>query len=118
MVVPIMDRGVLVDVREQVGRTGPQTAPTSDAEAVAVDTEIYWQIVDPLRSQLQVLDFRGAVLGVTSQIARSLVAEMTAEDAVRKQAWLGEKIREQLGEKVAEWGGVVTMVRVLSASKQ
>ncbi len=118
LVVPVADRGVIVDLREQVGRIGPQTLLTSDREAVAADLEIHWKIVDPLLSQVRVLDFRGAVVDVASQMARSLVAEMTSGDVIRKQIWLGEKIREQLEEKVAAWGGIITVVRVIELSKQ
>jgi regulator of protease activity HflC (stomatin/prohibitin superfamily) len=115
--VPVWDRGVLVDTREQSARTPPQTLLTSDKEAVAAELEFTWRIVDPLLSQTNVANFGAALQGVGSTIAREIAGNITADELMRKEAWLAEKVRERLDEIVARWGGVVTQVRIGEVKK-
>jgi regulator of protease activity HflC (stomatin/prohibitin superfamily) len=83
--VPVWDRGVLVDTREQSARTPPQTLLTSDKEAVAAELEFTWRIVDPLLSQTNVANFGAALQGVGSTIAREIAGNITADELMRRR---------------------------------
>jgi regulator of protease activity HflC (stomatin/prohibitin superfamily) len=47
--IPIVDQGIKVDLREQFIEVPRQTAITKDNAPLSVDFLIYWKIVDPLK---------------------------------------------------------------------
>ena len=57
--VPIIDRPVKVDVREQFIEVPSQTTITKDNAPISVDFLIYWRISDPLKSVVNVANFPG-----------------------------------------------------------
>ena len=68
--IPIIDRPVKVDVREQFIEVPSQTTITRDNAPINVDFLIYWRIVDPLKSIVNVAYFAGALQGVATTVAR------------------------------------------------
>ena len=48
--IPIVDRPVEVDLREQFIEVPSQTNITKDNAPINIDFLIYWRIVDPLRA--------------------------------------------------------------------
>ena len=64
--VPIIDRPVKVDVREQFIEVPSQTTITKDNAPINVDFLIYWRISDPLKSVVNVANFPGALQGVAT----------------------------------------------------
>ena len=61
--VPIIDRPVKVDVREQFIEVPSQTTITRDNAPINVDFLIYWRISDPLKSVVNVVNFPGRAPG-------------------------------------------------------
>ena len=60
-IVPIAQRGVRVDLREQFIEVPSQTNITKDNAPINIDFLIYWRIVDPYRSVVEVQNFNGAL---------------------------------------------------------
>jgi regulator of protease activity HflC (stomatin/prohibitin superfamily) len=66
LLIPFVDRGVRVDLREIFFDVDPQTTITKDNAPLSIDFLVYMKVVNALSSVLEVEDFRGA-----SAIARS-----------------------------------------------
>src|SRR6187455_548111 len=64
--IPIIDRPVKVDIREQFIEVPSQTTITKDNAPINVDFLIYWRIADPLKSVVNVANFPGALQGVAT----------------------------------------------------
>ncbi|HWP63614.1 MAG TPA: SPFH domain-containing protein, partial [Candidatus Binatia bacterium] len=64
--IPIVDRPVKVDLREQFIEVPSQTNITRDNAPINIDFLIYWKIVDPLKSQVNVGNFTGALTGIAT----------------------------------------------------
>ena len=69
--IPIVDQGIKVDLREQFIEVPRQTAITKDNAPLSVDFLIYWKIVDALMSIVNVANFQGALQGVAATSLRS-----------------------------------------------
>jgi len=69
--IPIIDRPVKVDIREQFIEVPSQTTITKDNAPINVDFLIYWRIADPLKSVVNVANFPGALQGVATTTLRS-----------------------------------------------
>src|SRR3990172_8176305 len=59
LLIPFVDRGVRVDLRERFFDVPPQTCITEDNASVSIDFLVYMKIVDALPSVLNVVDFEG-----------------------------------------------------------
>ena len=59
LLIPFIDRPQRVNLREQFVEVPSQTAITKDNVTIPIDFLIYWRIVDPLKSVVNVQDFVG-----------------------------------------------------------
>ena len=91
--IPFVDVGLKVDIREQFIEVPRQTAITKDNAPLSVDFLIYWKIVDPLMSIVNVANFSGALQGVAATSLRSVIGDIPLDDVLSQR----ERINE--GEK-------------------
>ena len=61
ILIPIIDRSVKVDLREQIREIPHQSSITEDNASVGVDFLWYYRVLDPAESVLQVQDFEAAM---------------------------------------------------------
>ena len=71
LLLPIADRPVRVDLREQFIEVPSQTTITKDNAPINIDFLIYWRIVHPLESVIRVNNFPGALQGIAMTTLRS-----------------------------------------------
>ena len=64
--IPFIDRPSKVDIREKFIEVPSQTTITKDNAPINIDFLIYWYIVDPLRSLVNVQNFAGALQGIAT----------------------------------------------------
>jgi regulator of protease activity HflC (stomatin/prohibitin superfamily) len=110
--IPIADRGVIVDLREQFIEVPRQTTITKDNAPIGVDFLIYWKIVNPLMSQVNVLNFNGALQGVAATTLRSVIGDILLDDVLSQRERINETLRQKLDEITERWGGKVTTVEI------
>src|SRR3970040_891264 len=60
LLIPVIDRGVKVDLREQVREVPHQTSITKDNAPISIDFLWYFKVLDPAESVLQVGNFEMA----------------------------------------------------------
>jgi regulator of protease activity HflC (stomatin/prohibitin superfamily) len=109
---PIMDEGIRVDVREQFIEVPRQTAITKDNAPLSVDFLIYWKIVNPLMSIVNVANFAGALQGVAATSLRSVIGDIPLDDVLSQRERINETLRLKLDEVTERWGGKVTTVEI------
>ncbi len=110
--IPFVDRGVQVDLREQFIEVPRQTAITKDNAPLGVDFLIYWKIVDPMMSQINVANFAGALQGVAATSLRSVIGDIPLDDVLSQREKINETLRLKLDEVTERWGGKVTTVEI------
>ena len=110
--IPIIDRPVKVDVREQFIEVPSQTTITRDNAPISVDFLIYWRIVDPLRSIVNVSYFAGALQGVAMTTLRAVIGDILLDEVLSKREQINEVLRAKLDEVTERWGGKVTTVEI------
>ncbi|HEY6058266.1 MAG TPA: SPFH domain-containing protein [Candidatus Limnocylindrales bacterium] len=110
--IPIVDRPVKVDVREQFIEVPSQTTITKDNAPINVDFLIYWKIVDPLRSVVNVAYFAGALQGVATTTLRAVIGDILLDEVLSKREQINEILRVKLDEVTERWGGKVTTVEI------
>ncbi len=110
--IPIIDRPVKVDLREQFIEVPSQTTITRDNAPINIDFLIYWRIVDPLKSVVNVAYFAGALQGIATTTLRAVIGDIILDDVLSKRDQINEVLRAKLDEQTERWGGKITTVEI------
>ena len=110
--IPIVDRPVSVDLREQFIEVPSQTTITKDNAPINIDFLIYWRIVDPSSSVLKISNFAGALQGVATTTLRAVIGDILLDEVLSKRDQINEVLRVKLDEVTERWGGKVTTVEI------
>jgi regulator of protease activity HflC (stomatin/prohibitin superfamily) len=110
--IPVIDRPVRVDIREQFIEVPSQTTITKDNAPINVDFLIYWRISDPLKSVVNVVNFSGALQGVATTTLRAVIGDILLDEVLSKREQINEVLRVKLDEVTERWGGKVTTVEI------
>jgi regulator of protease activity HflC (stomatin/prohibitin superfamily) len=110
--IPIVDRPMKVDIREKFIEVPSQTTITKDNAPINIDFLIYWYIVDPLRSEVNVQNFAGALQGIATTTLRAVIGDILLDDVLSKRDQINEVLRAKLDEQTERWGGKVTTVEI------
>jgi len=112
ILIPVVDRGIKVDLREIFFDVEPQAAITKDNAAISVDFYIYMKVVEPMASVIQVQNFYGASRGIAVTTLRAVVGEMLLDEVLAKREQINEALRAKLDEVTNRWGIKVTAVEI------
>jgi regulator of protease activity HflC (stomatin/prohibitin superfamily) len=112
VLIPVVDRPVLVDLREQYLEIPRQTAITEDNATIAIDFIIFTRVMDPVMSVVQVQYFAGAAQNIAATTLRSVVGDMSLDDVLSKREHMNEILRVKLDDVTERWGVKVTNVEV------
>jgi regulator of protease activity HflC (stomatin/prohibitin superfamily) len=112
LLIPFVDRGVRVDLREIFFDVEPQTCITKDNAPLSIDFLVYMKVVSSLPSVLEVEDFRGASRGIAITTLRALVGDMNLDDVLARRDQLNEWLQEKMDAVTNRWGIKVTAVEI------
>jgi regulator of protease activity HflC (stomatin/prohibitin superfamily) len=112
LLIPVVDRGVRVDLRERFFDVPPQTTITADNAQLSIDFLVYSKVVDALPSVLNVEDYQGASRGIAITTLRAVVGSMLLDDVLAKREEINEALRTKLDEVTNRWGIKVTAVEI------
>ena len=112
LINPVTDRTSWVDLREQFLEIPRQTAITKDNAAISIDFIIFYKVVDPEMTVLQVQNFAAAAQNVAATTLRSVVGDMPLDDVLSKREEMNAALRVRLDEVTERWGVKVTTVEV------
>ena len=110
--IPVVDRPVRIDLREQFIEVPSQTTITKDNAPITVDFLIYWRIVDPTRSIVNVANFAGALQGVATTTLRAVIGDILLDEVLSRREQINEILRTKLDGVTERWGGKVTTVEI------
>jgi len=110
--IPFVDRGVSVDLRETFFDVPPQTCITSDNASVSIDFLVYDKVIDSERSVLEVKDFTGAARGLAITTLRAVVGAMTLDDVLSKRDEINAVLHQKLDDVTDRWGIRVMAVEI------
>ncbi len=112
LINPLTDRTSWVDLRERFLEIPQQTAITQDNASISIDFIIFYKVVDPAMSVLQVQNFAAAAQNVAATTLRSVVGDMPLDDVLSKREDMNASLRIRLDDVTERWGVKVTTVEV------
>ncbi len=110
--IPVIDRGVKADLREQVREVPHQTSITKDNASISIDFLWYYKILDPAESVLQVGNFEAAAAGMATTTLRAVIGGIPLDDVLSEREHINNMLRTRLDEVTERWGVKVTNVEI------
>ena len=110
--IPFIDKGVMVDLRELYLEIPHQTAITEDNATISIDFIVFYRVVDAAMSVIEVGNFAGAAQNIASTTLRSVVGDMNLDEVLAKREAMNEILRVKLDEVTERWGVKVTNVEI------
>ena len=110
--IPFVDKATWVDLREQYLEVPHQTTITKDNAGISVDFLIYWKVVDPVASVVQVQNFAGASQGIATTTLRAVIGDIDLDDVLAQREHINTVLRNKLDEVTERWGNKVTAVEI------
>ena len=112
LLLPFVERGVKVDLREQVRDIPHQTSITKDNVTIAIDFIWYYKVVDSVQSVIQVGNFEIAAEGMATTTLRSVIGGILLDDVLSEREHINQTIRVKVDEVTERWGVKVTNVEI------
>ncbi len=101
-----------VDLREEVREVPHQTNITKDNASIGIDFLIYWQVVEAVKSVLEVGNWRQAALGIATTTLRAVIGDIVLDDVLAQREHINQVLRTKLDETTERWGVKVTAVEI------
>ena len=112
ILIPLMDRGVWVDLRELYLEIPHQTAITEDNAPISIDFIVFYRVVDAVMSVIEVGNFAGAAQNIAATTLRAVVGDMSLDHVLAKREMINQILRAKLDEVTERWGVKVTNVEI------
>jgi len=112
ILIPVVDRAVRADLREQVREIPHQTSITKDNAPISIDFLWYYKVLNPTESVLQVGNFEAAAQGMATTTLRSVIGGMTLDEVLSEREHINNMLRTRLDEVTERWGVKVTNVEI------
>lgn len=116
-VIPVIDKAVVVDLREQTRTLTAQSAITADNVRLTVDLTWSYRISDPAKSVLEAANPDKTLQEVARQAWYSLVESQTFDTIINDRPRLRAAIQRQLEDATATWGIKITGVQLSEIKK-
>src|SRR3954447_19223661 len=110
--IPIVDKMVKVQLRTVSSAVPPQEVITRDNVPARVDAVIYFRVLDPNRSVLEVEDYILATSQISQTTLRSVLGQKDLDDLLTNRETINEELQVIIDEHTEPWGVKVSAVEV------
>jgi len=107
-----VDRLVRVSLRTIVRDVPSQDVITRDNVSVKVNAVVYYRVMDPLKSVLEVEDFHFATSELSQTTLRSILGQAELDELLAERERINRRLREVIDQQTDPWGIKVSAVEV------
>ncbi|MBI1255905.1 MAG: SPFH/Band 7/PHB domain protein [Chloroflexi bacterium] len=111
-IMPFLETAKKVDLRERFLEIPRQTAISKDNTAIDIDFLVYYRIVNPKLSVLEVENVVQASLNIAATTLRAVIGDIELDDVLSKRESINDVLRVKLDEVTERWGLKVTRVEI------
>src|ERR687886_2316050 len=110
--IPIVDRMVKVELRTVTMAVTPQEVITRDNVPARVDAVLYFRVVDPNKSVIEVENYTLATSQISQTTLRSVLGQKDLDDLLTNREAINEELQAIIDEQTDPWGVKVSVVEV------
>ena len=112
IVIPILDKAVRISLRIITLDVPTQEVITRDNVTCSVNAVVYYKVVDPNRSVVNVEEYRFATSQMAQTTLRSVAGQAELDELLSERDKLNTQIQKILDESTDAWGIKVTAVEI------
>jgi regulator of protease activity HflC (stomatin/prohibitin superfamily) len=112
IIIPIIDRYVRIGLRTIVQDVPTQDVITRDNVTVKVNAVIYFRVIDPLKSVIEVENYLYATSQLSQTTLRSVCGQAELDELLAKREQVSAHIQDILDRQTEPWGIKVSAVEL------
>ncbi|MFA6329111.1 MAG: SPFH domain-containing protein [Candidatus Micrarchaeia archaeon] len=112
LIIPIVDRLDVLDVRTNVISIPQQETMSKDNVSVSIDAVIYYNVSDTKAAILNVEYFSYATTMLAQTTLRDVVGETTLDELLTKREMVSKRVQEIVAKRAADWGVKIDAVEI------
>src|SRR5437899_6410528 len=112
LLIPVVQQMVRVDLRTVVMDVPPQDVITRDNVSVKVNAVVYFRVVDPEKSVIQVARFLEATSQLAQTTLRAVLGKHELDELLAERERLNSDIQRVLDSQTDAWGIKVSTVEI------
>ena len=112
--IPVLDNGTKVDLRERVTRVPTQKYITVDNVVVDMDFVIYYRVMEDeaQKAVLEVQNFEQAVINLAFATLRAVIGAIELSTALAERERIRDEVQIRMDEVTSRWGVKVSQVEI------
>ena len=112
ILLPMIDRMVKIDLRTVTMDVPPQDVITRDNVPARVNAVVYFRVVDPNKSVLEVENHVLATSQISQTTLRSVLGQKDLDDLLTNKEAINNELQSIIDEQTDPWGVKVSVVEV------
>ena len=112
VVIPLVQQMVRVDLRTRVFDVPPQDVISRDNVSVRVNAVLYYRVIDPEKSIIQVEDYNQATSELAQTTLRSVVGQHELDQMLAERDKINSDVQRILDAQTDAWGIKVSNVEL------
>ena len=110
--IPIVDRMVKIDLRTVTMDVPPQDLITRDNVPAKVNAVVYFRVIDPNKSVIEVENYVLATSQISQTTLRSVLGQKDLDDMLTDRESINEELQTVIDQQTDPWGVKVSVVEV------
>lgn len=112
IVIPVVDKMIRVDMRTVTFDIPPQDVISRDNVTLKVNAVVYFQVTDPVKSQVAVERYLYATSQLAQTTLRSVLGQIDLDELLSSRDSINQKLQVILDQHTDAWGIKVVAVEV------
>lgn len=112
ILVPLVDKMIKVSLRTVTLDVPPQDVITKDNVSVKVNAVVYFRVMDPIKSIIEVENYLYATSQIAQTTLRSVLGEVELDDLLSNREQINHKLQEIIDKETDPWGIKVSLVEI------
>lgn len=112
IVLPVIDRLVKVDLRIETMDVLPQDVITKDNISIKVNAVVYFKVVEPMSTVINVRDYLFATSQLAQTTLRAVLGQVELDELLSERDKINQQLQDILDKQTDPWGVKVTLVEV------
>ncbi len=112
ILIPVIDRMVRVDLRTVTMDVPPQDVITKDNVTMKVNAVVYFRVIEPIRSVIEVEEYLVATSQLAQTTLRSVLGQVELDTVLSERERLNKTLQEILDSQTDPWGVKVGHVEI------
>ena len=111
-IMPVIDKAVTVDLRTLTLDVPVQEVITKDNVAIKVNAVVYFRVIDPAKSVVEVENYVVATSQLAQTTLRSVVGSVELDEVLSSREKINQELQKIIDERTDPWGIKVSAVEV------